>query len=162
MKKLAVLFLCALTLGIFAQDANLLKNANWRLYAKNDKISVIDKTNGTFSFVGTANFKRAGVIQNIVLNQTEPKAISFSAESKCEDVTGNTANNYCIYLDLVHPDNTFTFGVKADFKNGTHDWEKVQLTYTPKKPVKSVNYYVLFRNVEGKAQFRNLTLTQAK
>lgn len=162
MKKLAVLFLFALTLGIFAQDANLLKNASWRLYAKNDKTSVIDKENGTFSFVGTAEFKKAGVIQIVVLNQTEPKAITFTAESKCEDVKGNTANNYVIYLDILHTDNTYTFGVQASFKNGTHDWEKVQYTYTPKKPIKTVNYYVLFRNVEGKAQFRNITLTQAK
>ena len=162
MKKLAVLFLFALTLGIFAQDANLLKNANWRLYSQADKTSVIDRQNGTLSFVGTAEFKKAGVIQIVVLNQTEPKAITFSAESKCEDVTGNTANNYVIYLDILHTDNTYTFGVQASFKNGTHDWEKVQLTYKPKKPIKSINYYVLFRNVEGKAQFRNVTLTQAK
>lgn len=133
MKKLAVLFLFALTLGIFAQDANLLKNASWRLYSQADKTSVIDRQNGTFSFVGTAEFKKAGVIQIVVLNQTEPKAITFTAESKCEDVKGNTANNYVIYLDILHTDNTYTFGVQANFKNGTHDWEKVQYTYTPKK-----------------------------
>lgn len=162
MKKCVVLFLCALTFGIFAQDVNLLKNADWRIYTPSDKVSVIDRQNGTFSFVGTADFKKGGAIQKVFLNQTEPKAITFSAESKCEDVKGNTANNYTIYLDLCHTDNSFTFGVKAAFKNGTHDWEKVQGSYTPSKPVKFINYYVLFRNVEGKAQVRNVILTQAK
>lgn len=104
----------------------------------------------------------AGVVQGVVLNQTAPKAITFSAESKATDVKGTAGANYCLYLDITLADGSKVWGRLANFKAGTHDWEKAQTTYTPAKPIKSLNYYVLFRKMTGEASFRNMTLTQAK
>ena len=94
------------------------------------------------------------------LNQAEAKTIEISAESKAEDVSGNADSNYSIYMDIVHPDGTKTYGVIAVFNTGTHDWEKASLSYTPAKPVKSLNYYLLFRNKTGKVWFKNVVLIQ--
>ena len=85
-------------------------------------------------------------------------SLTFGAESKAEKVTGNAPNNYCVYLDLTFTDKTRLFGQIASFKTGTHDWEKASKTIKLAKPVKSISYYVLFRNVEGKASFRNAFL----
>jgi len=103
----------------------------------------------------------SGVVQEVALNQTEAKTIEFSAESKAESVSGDmSAYDYSIYLDIVHPDGTSTHCITAAFKTGTHDWEKASLTYTPTKPIKSLSYYLMFRNKTGKVWFKNAVLSQ--
>ena len=62
----------------------------------------------------------------------------FSVESKSGDVTGTAPNNYCVYLDIKHSDNTETYAVMVPFKTGANDWRKAGKTY-PKKSVKEVD-----------------------
>lgn len=103
--------------------------------------------------------KDGGVLREVVLDQKEVKPISFSAESKAENVSGLPDNSYSIYLDIVHPDGTCTNTITAKFNTGTHDWEKVYLSYIPRKPIKLIRFCLLFRNKTGKVWFRNATLS---
>ena len=162
MKMMAVAaMICGLAMGVIAQEANLLKN-NWKLYA-GTKTTVIDAKTGVITCKNTEPNTTAGVVQfGVVLNQTAPKAITFSGESEAANVKGNVYANYCLYIDLTLADGSKVWGRLANFKAGTHDWEKTQATYTPAKPIKSLNYYVLFRKMTGEASFRNITLTQAE
>lgn len=100
------------------------------------------------------------VEQTVVLNQTEIKSISFSAESKAENVSGDSDDFYSIYLNLVYMDGSRKNGISYKFKAGTHDWEKGQGTFTPDKPIKSILYVLLFRKHLGKIWFRNAVLTE--
>ncbi len=169
MKKFAICVMalavvCWAAVSVLADDAkakNLL-TSKWRIYGSN-KNTVIDK-DGVIACVSKGKSKKdvSGVMQNVILNQKEANPITFSAESKCEDVTGKPAPTYSIYLDIKHTDGTSTFGRIVTFKTGTHDWEKAEKTYTPKKPIKRLNYLLLFRYRPGKVWFRNAALTEGK
>ncbi len=160
MKIMAAAVIAGLTMAIMAQEGNLLSE-KWNIYAKSTTTQIDEKTK-EITCKNEAPKTISGVVQTVMLNQEAPKAITFSVESKATDVQGTLLSNYCVYLDLGMLDGTNVFGRTAVFKGGTHDWEKAELTYTPEKPIKRVNYYILFRNVTGEASFRNPILTQAK
>jgi hypothetical protein len=157
-----------LTMGIFTcgcvisalehnKGENLLKN--WSVYGEKDTVVIQD--DGVIACECKSAKDIAGVVQDVKLNQTEAKPIKFSAESKSEMISGDLdSENYSIYLDIEHSDGTFTYGVSAPFKTGSHDWEKASLSYMPSKPVKSLSYYLVFRKKTGKAWFRNAVLIQ--
>ena len=100
--------------------------------------------------------------QTVAIDQTEAKTISFSAESKAESVTGEPDVYYSIYINIVYTDGSRKDGVNCLFKTGTHDWEKSEGTFTPEKPIKSLDYNLLFRKRAGKAWFRNAVLIEGK
>ena len=150
---------CGCVFSVFGKDneANLL--AKWNL-SGNEGGTVI-QDDGVIACVCKNEKDASGVSQGITLDQKEAKPIEFSAESKAENASGDLdPNNYAIYLDIAHPDGTYTYGVKVGFKTGTHDWEKASLSYTPTKPIKSLSYYLLFRNKTGKVWFKNAVLIQ--
>jgi len=62
--------------------------------------------------------------------------------------------------DTTFSDNCKLLILGMSFKTGTHDWEKADSSFTPKKPIKSLDYHFLFRNRTGKAWFRNAVLTE--
>ena len=137
-------FFAAVSYGQKAETKNLLKS--W---------------DGGGVLAEEVNVKDA-VGQTVVLDQKEAKVISFSAESKAENVTGDADVYYSIYLNIVYNDDTKKDGVNCLFKTGTHDWEKSESSFTPEKPIKSVQYNLLFRNRAGKAWFRNAILIEGK
>ncbi|MEI8244942.1 MAG: hypothetical protein WCI51_03880 [Lentisphaerota bacterium] len=149
---------CGCMFSVIGQDAgtNLLKT--WNLYGA--KGSTVIENDGNIACECKGEKDSSGVKQSVELNQTEAKTIEFSAESKAEDVSGNADSNYSIYLDIEHTDGSKTYGVIAVFNTGTHEWEKASLSYTPSRPVKSLNYYLLFRNKTGKVWFKNVVLIQ--
>jgi len=102
----------------------------------------------------------SGVVQIVELNQTEAKTIEFSAESRAENASGDFGVDYSIYIDIVNQDGTSTPCINAKFNTATHDWEKESGSYTPTKPIKSLTYYLMFRNQTGKVWFRNAVLIQ--
>lgn len=160
MKSLGIaVMVCGCVLSVIGEDAgaNLLKT--WRIL--DTKGNTIIQADGVIACECKGAKDISGVVQTLNLNQTEAKAIEFSAESKAENASGDMDNmNYAIYLDIVHPDGTKTYGVTAAFKTGSHDWEKASLSYMPKKPIKSLNFLMLFRNKTGKVWFKNAVLTQ--
>ncbi len=150
---------CGCVFSVFGQDAgaNLLKQ--WNLYGTEG--STVIQDDGVIACVCKSEKDSSGVTQAVTLDQKEAKAIEISAESKAENASGDLdVSNYSIYLDIAHPDGTYSYGVTAAFKTGTHDWEKASLSYTPTKPIKSLSYYLLFRNKTGKVWFRNAVLIQ--
>ena len=169
MKKIGRIIGAAILVSGFAfsgwsQDAETPKNLlsdKWDPFGTEGK--TIIQEDGVIACDNSTDKDASGVAQSVILNQKEAKAISFSAESKAENVSGNLDGaNYAVYLDLRHPDGTTTWGVVSGFKTGTHDWEKVTLTFTPEKPIKSVSYCMLLRGGKtGKAWFRNAVLTEA-
>ncbi len=150
---------CGCVFSAFGQDAgtNLLKQ--WNLYGTEGGTVIQD--DGVIACVCKSEKDSSGVTQTVTLDQKEAKTIEISAESKAEDASGDLdAGNYSIYLDIAHPDGTYTYGVTVAFKTGTHDWEKASLSYTPTKPIKSLSYYLLFRSKTGKVWFKNGVLIQ--
>ena len=87
--------------------------------------------------------------------------IVFSGWSKAKDAH---APDYCIFLDIFYSDGSATWGRKANFKLGTHDWEEAKGVFIPKKPVKKIDVYALFRSnskdekTRGKVAFRDFKL----
>ncbi|MBO5939878.1 MAG: hypothetical protein J6R18_01610, partial [Kiritimatiellae bacterium] len=69
--------------------------------------------------------------------------IVFSGRSKAHDAH---ALEYCIYIDVYYTDGTISWGRKADFSLGTHDWEEANGVFVPNKPVKKIEVYALFRS----------------
>ncbi len=98
---------------------------------------------------------RRGAAQRVDLHQTRPEPIVASAWSKAEGVTGTPGHDYSVYLDLVYADGTSLWGQVAQFKTGTHDWQRSQVAVFPEKPVKTLSCYLMFRNHGGKASFRD-------
>ena len=85
--------------------------------------------------------------------------IFYSGESKAENVV---ACEYSIFLDIYYADGSVTWGERADFASGTHDWQKVSGAFVPKKPIKRIEVWALCRKGKGidssGAQFRNFLL----
>jgi len=137
---------------------NLLKPDRWSAYergfARDGELFVCDN--------GGETSARRGAHQTVVLNQTRPEPIVASAWSKAEGVTGTPDHDYSVYLDLIYADGTPLWGQVAEFKTGVHDWQRSQVTIYPEKPVKSLSFYLLFRNHGGKASFRDPELRVAK
>ncbi len=77
-------------------------------------------------------------------------------------MSGGADSDYALYLDLVFADGTPLYGQSAGFSAGTHDWQRRDVFVFPEKPVKSVSFYLLFRNHAGKAFFRDAQLRQPK
>ena len=48
--------------------------------------------------------------------------VFYGGESRAENVA---VSEYCVYLDVFYADGSVTWGERADFAQGTHDWQKV-------------------------------------
>ncbi|MDR0522023.1 MAG: hypothetical protein LBH00_09265 [Planctomycetaceae bacterium] len=103
---------------------------------------------------------KSGIVQNVFLNQNVPAPLTIEAVSKAENVSGSPSGDYSIYVDIIYNDGTPLWGQIAPFSTGTHDWEKKSLTIYPKKPVKNFMVYLQFQNKSGKAEFKNIKLTE--
>lgn len=142
-----------------AAEKNLI-DGKWAIYGRKEagQQTVIQK-NGQIDCTVTKSPKgMSGVVTGLKFAKPLTGTITFGAESKAENVKGNPGSNYCIYLDLTFTDGKKLFGQIAPFKAGTYGWTKASKTIKLPKPVKSISYYVLFRNVTGKASFRNIYL----
>lgn len=111
---------------------------------------------------GESGEARRGVYQTVLLEQAEPKPIVARAWSKAQGVGGSRDNDYSLYLDLYYSDGTPEWGVTAPFRTGTHDWERREITFIPRKPVHRVNFHLLLRGHPGKAWFRGAELEQVE
>jgi hypothetical protein len=96
-----------------------------------------------------------GVSFSVELNQQHPYPILAVAESRAEGVSGESSPDYSLYLDLVFTDGTPLWGQASPFATGTHDWQERRVVVFPKKPIRRISYYLLFRNHTGKVAFRN-------
>jgi len=101
-----------------------------------------------------------GASQEIVLNQTEPGHVRFSAWSKAKSVRGARGSDYSIYVDVTYTDDTHLWVQVAPFRVGTHDWERSEYTIVPAKPIKSLMLHCLFRYHLGTVWFDDVFLAK--
>lgn len=103
----------------------------------------------------------AGAFQQIEMGQTEPRAIVFAASSKAASVTGSADSDYALWLDVQYSDGSWRFGVTRPFHTGTHDWQTVDGSFTPEKPIERLTVYVLFRGAhQGQAWFDDVMVAE--
>ena len=100
----------------------------------------------------------SGACQTPVLNRTNATPLVVRGWSRAEGVTGGADSGYSLYGDLTYEDGTPLWGQTADFRCGTHDWERREFVILPEKPVKSITLYCLFRGHAGKAWFDDVSL----
>ncbi|MFO8013036.1 MAG: hypothetical protein R6X20_06985 [Phycisphaerae bacterium] len=139
-----------------AEGENLLRADAWRPYGKGftreGDVFVCDN--------GAGAGARRGVSQSVRLDQSEPRPIVATCWSKAEGVGGRPNADYSLYLDLVYTDGTPLWGQIDAFKTGTHGWERAKVVVFPKKPVRSLAFYMLLRRHAGKAVFKEPTLVE--
>ena len=98
---------------------------------------------------------KTGLWKTLTYEAPDKTPVVFGGWSRAEDVK---AGDYCVYLDIDYVDGSHNWGQKASWRQGTHDWEKVQSVFFPEKPVSKILAYVLLRHGTGKAEFRDVFL----
>ena len=109
------------------------------------------------AFGASAEDVKPGLWKEFSYDAPDMTPIVFGGESRADGVH---ASDYCVCLDIFHPDGSATSGVRAEFAQGTHGWQKVCGAVVPEKPVKRIEAYALCRKGHGadRAEFRNLFL----
>ena len=101
-----------------------------------------------------------GASQTLVLRRTNTSPLMVRGWSKAENVGGAADTDYSLYVDITYTDGTPLYGQTAQFRTGSHDWERRQVVILPEKPVKSLTLHCLFRNHPGKVWFDDLTVEE--
>ncbi len=113
--------------------------------------------------INAASAESHGAYQVVTLNQTQTLPIYLGGWSKAEDVTGDSDNDYSVYLDVYYVDGTPLYGQTITFDAGTHDWQFRERFIVPAKPIESINVYCLLRNTHaGTAWFDDLRVSQVQ
>ena len=158
MKNCLLVLVLGMAVLCSAADVNLL-DSKWNIYGKNtaDQGTVIQK-NGQIDCFSKIPKGMAGVSTAVIFKKPAVGNLVFGMDVKAENAVGTVYNNFCIYMDIAFADKTNEWGVLCPAANGTYDWKKISQTYKLPKPVTRINFYVLFRNMTGKASFRNIYL----
>jgi len=153
---------------------NLLKNADWS-QSKDGKLRDWQPWESGYTIApnagknsgNTITIKRGtgspdmGISQQVTLNQTQPQTIIISGSSKAENVSGSPDSDYSLYIDALYQDGTPQYGIIKSFAVGTHDWQHLQYSFVPDKPIKSLMFHALFRGAHtGQVWFKDLSLKQ--
>ena len=101
-----------------------------------------------------------GAVCNVELNQKDALPVFVSGWSRADRVSGSINANYSLYVDLIYTDGEALYGQSAAFRTGTHGWERKQILIFPKKPIKSMSVYALFRKHAGTAWFDDFSAHQ--
>jgi len=167
-------FLCAQSVVLKTPDPadfkkNLLSNPGfskgtevpldgWAPFGKGYKIA--EGRSGRGIFVASASPRAEfGASTRLRLNQKEPQPLLVSGWSRAEDVSGSPTSGYSLYIDCIYADGTPLWGTNAPFRTGTHGWERVSVIVSPKKPIKTLSLYCLFRGHTGKAWFDDIKVS---
>ena len=100
-----------------------------------------------------------GIEQDVTFDPPLRHPLRISGWSKAKEAAGG--GDYCIYLDCFYDDGTPLWGVKAPFATGTHDWQYSENTFAPDKPIRKIQYFVLFRRCRGEVWFDDFSLSLA-
>ena len=103
-----------------------------------------------------------GASQTILLNRTNVLPLVIRGWSKALNVSGSSDNDYSLYADLIYTDGTPLWGQTANFRPGTHDWERRELVVLPEKPIKSLTLHCLFRNHSGQVWFDDVSVVETR
>ncbi|HNZ18155.1 MAG TPA: hypothetical protein PKK44_07500 [Candidatus Hydrogenedentes bacterium] len=105
---------------------------------------------------------QCGAGQRVELNQEQPFPVVASAWSRAQDVSGSPDSGYSIYLDFIFQDGTTWWAQTSNFSTGTHDWEERHFIVVPKKPIRSVYVYLIFRGHMGTVYFDDVNLLELR
>jgi uncharacterized repeat protein (TIGR01451 family) len=102
-----------------------------------------------------------GAVQTIHLTQTISRPLYFSGWSKALAVTGETNDDYSIYLDVFTP--AWASKHVLQFGTGTHDWQFREGFVILDHPIDHIKLHCLLRqNHSGTAWFDNLDLWEIR
>ena len=144
----------AVTLSSLYAGENLLKNPtfneglkHWSLAGKIVDNTVSKDPGGksiTWKYPKNGKGQICGY-QKVELNQTTPKAFTYGCSSKCEGLGANITPSHSIYgieLCVRFMDGSHKWMRPAKkFSMGTHDWETIEDTYTPPRPIKDITFF---------------------
>ena len=109
---------------------------------------------------GDAVTQKWGVAFSILLNQREALPVRAVAEAFAEKTTGETSADFSLYLDIAYCDGGYLYGQTASFApDAALGWQTRDVLVIPERPIKSISYYLLFRNRAGRVQFRRPSLS---
>jgi len=102
-----------------------------------------------------------GAVQTVTLKQDEARPIIARVWTRAEGVSGDVDADYSLYIDLVYTDGTNGFGFVVGGESGTHDWQLLEQTIVPAKPVRMLLFHCLFRAPrEGMVWFDDALLAE--
>lgn len=93
-----------------------------------------------------------GIFCDVVYDKPDCTPIVFGAWSRAEGVK---CEDYCMKADIWYGNKPIMFGKSAEFRQGTHGWEKATAAFVPKKPVKRIRIKYICGKGKGKAFFRD-------
>jgi len=144
---------------------NRLRNAGfesgssyWTLYTIGSNTPVIDSAvahSGSKSVrIDAGNWAMA--LQTVTLNQSFAKPFYYSGWSKAQSAPSGCAMRYSLNTVI-----TFMDGSKIDwpytcFNGGTHDWQYIDQTFFPDKPVATVALQTIYHSSSGAIWFDDL------
>ena len=135
--------------------------SGWENFNPKNPYTVVTDESNTLRVSGKSDGKIAfGLKQTIEYLTPSIKPINISGWSRASDVKRGA--EYCIFLDILHSDGSWTYSVRAKWQFGTHGWEAAEFSYRPKKPVKKIFYFILLRKNSGSAMFKDLSLTRGE
>lgn len=179
MKKRSSLFVLAacLILGsyvwqstpILAQESYL-KNGDFETLTENGaahwtllggKGTTISTENASSSHlrVSTSEYGMLGARQIIEFEKPVCNPIRFGGSAKCEGTivpSGRSRQDFDIYIDLFYEDETPLWGQQAVFSPEKTSWQKAEGIIYPEKPVKRMEVFVLFREMQGTVLFDDI------
>lgn len=85
----------------------------------------------------------SGLWKTVVDEVPSDKPIVFGGWSRAEAAE---ASEYCVLVDVTYSDGSHDWARKAHFRMGTHGWEEARGVILPKKPVKGISVYAIFRS----------------
>ncbi|MFC1626684.1 hypothetical protein ACFL1P_00605 [Patescibacteria group bacterium] len=103
----------------------------------------------------------AVIKQYISVEDIQGNLIKISGWSKAKNVTNisrQAPGRYWIQAVLYYKDGSVDYRQHSTFDDGTHDWQKVELTTTISHPLSAIEYYIRFEK-SGVAWFDDLNLT---
>ena len=98
---------------------------------------------------------KGGLWQEITYDKPSMAPVFFCGSSRSTEAC---APDYCIYLDMWYDDGTPVWGVRAEWTQGTHDWERTAGAFVPQKPISRIKMFAFLRKGTGHAEFKDLAL----
>ena len=115
----------------------------------------------TFVCENTERTQKRGVHWSITLNQEKPAPIRASVRALVERADAGESADFSLYLDIQYTDGTSLWGQSSAFTpDAALGWQRREVMVLPERPIKSVNYYLLFRNRAGKVSFKEACFEQ--
>lgn len=137
--------------------------ASWSSWQNGYKLASDEAHTGKYSVtcMNPAGKGECGVYQIVVLDREDIRPLKVSGWSRAQKVSGSPGEDYSLRVDITYTDGTGLQGQAAGFQTGTHDWEYIEFSIQPEKPVKTVAVYAQLRNKSGKVWFDDISVEES-